>query len=109
MATAAHVCAPHVRAPSAATPHPPLSHSSCRRSKKAEKWLKSVKSRPDDGAAKLNAVENDALVKDFTALRAELKEEGFFEPQPMHVAYRFAEVLAMHALGFWLLLNGWQV
>jgi len=77
------------------------------RSKKAEKWLKSVKSRPDDGAAKLNAVENDALVKDFTALRAELKEEGFFEPQPMHVAYRFAEVLAMHALGFWLLLNGW--
>jgi hypothetical protein len=34
----------------------------------------------------------EELTKDFAQLRRELKDEGFFEPSPSHVAYRVAEV-----------------
>jgi hypothetical protein len=47
-----------------------------------------------------------ALTKDFVELRAQLKKEGFFDPAYGHVAFRIAELVVMHAAGFWMVLNG---
>lgn len=74
------------------------------RSTKADKWLKSIPSRPDNGKSKL-ASDLDPLTRDFAKLRAEFVAEGKFEPSIPHVAYRLAEVVAMHAAGFYLMLN----
>lgn len=78
------------------------------RSVKADKMLKSLKSRPDDGRNKV-ASEVDPLTTDFNELREQLKAEGFFDTSMTHVAYRLAEVVAMHAAGFWLIAQGWWV
>ena len=39
------------------------------------------------------------MLKDFAKWRKDLEREGFFKPSPAHVAYRFAELAAMFALG----------
>ena len=71
------------------------------RSKKASKILESLPSRPaDSGTA-------DPLTADFRALRSQLVAEGFFEPDPAHIAYRLAELLVMHAVGVALVWAGW--
>lgn len=73
------------------------------RSERAYKMLKVLKSRPADEP-------KDALLEDFNKLRADLKAEGFFDPAPLHVLYRIAEIVAMHAIGLWLVLSqGWLV
>jgi len=72
------------------------------RSKKAEKTLASLPSRPVDGS-----YDKDPLSKDFEKLRQELIEEGYFEPNLGHVAYRCLEVVAMYWAGFSLIWNGW--
>ena len=77
------------------------------RSTKAKKWLKSMKSRPDNGVSKLDETKEDPLVKDFTVLRQELVKEGFFDPNIPHVIYRISEILLMHFAGFYMVLNGW--
>ena len=72
------------------------------RSTKAHKMLRALPSRAVDAG-----YEADALSRDFEALRLELLAEGFFDPDPAHVAYRFAEVLGMYAAGFALIWAGW--
>ena len=72
------------------------------RSTKAHKMLRALPSRAVDAGYKA-----DALSRDFEALRLELLAEGFFDPDPAHVAYRFAEVLGMYAAGFALIWAGW--
>ena len=64
------------------------------RSKKAAKILESLPSRPADSGTKV-----DPLTADFRELRSQLVAEGFFEPDPAHIAYRLAELLVMHAVG----------
>lgn len=54
-------------------------------------------------------VAESAVVKDFNLLRAQLDKEGFFEPAPMHVVYRLAELAALHIVGLYLLVNGWYL
>lgn len=73
------------------------------RSSKADKYLKNLPNRPYTGTEKFD----DPLVRDFVVLRNELAAEGYFDPAPLHVAYRVAEIVAMHALGFWLVAQGW--
>lgn len=72
------------------------------RSKKAVKYLKSLPSRKP--AKKVNS---SALLKDFDALTKELEAEGFFKPNYLHMAYRFTELIVMHALGIYMLFNGY--
>ena len=67
------------------------------------RYLKSLPSRPHTGKQSID----DPLVKDFVALREELRAEGFFTPSIPHVAYRLFELLAMHVLGAWLISVGW--
>jgi len=70
------------------------------RSKKADKWLKSLPSRP-------SSYKQDALLNDFDKMRAEMVRDGLFDPSPFHVAYRIFEILAMVVLGYWLVHQGW--
>jgi len=76
------------------------------RSPKANKMLKTMKHRADEGKSKLLSTEVDPLVKDFTILRDQLEKEGFFKPSIPHVCMRIAELVAMHVMGFYLLLAG---
>ena len=76
------------------------------RSKKAQAMLKALPSRPAEEAVMKEKLDGQtALLKDFNALQKELKEEGFFEPAPMHVLYRVTELALMHVFGGYLLLN----
>jgi len=76
------------------------------RSKKAKLVLKGLESRtaPAEVVKERGFNGKEALTKDFAAMRAELEAEGFFEPSPMHVAYRVLEVVLMHAVGAYLLM-----
>ena len=73
------------------------------RSAKANKMLRSLPSRE---VASADAAD-DALSRDFEALRSELLAEGYFEPNPKHVVYRFIEVLVLYYAGFSLIWSGW--
>jgi len=75
------------------------------RSEKARKVLKGLPSREPE-KERMDVAES-AVVKDFNLLRAQLEKEGFFEPAPMHVAYRLAELAIMHLVGIYLLFSGW--
>jgi len=77
------------------------------RSETADKWLKTLPSRPVDGDDE--RVERAAIMKDFDALRAELEAEGFFEPSMAHLVWRFVQLAVMSAVGLWLAANGWVV
>uniref|UniRef100_A0A7S2RAP0 Cytochrome b5 heme-binding domain-containing protein n=1 Tax=Rhizochromulina marina TaxID=1034831 RepID=A0A7S2RAP0_9STRA len=76
------------------------------RLKKAELILKSIPSRPAPASVMKTRGYNgkEALSKDYLALREELEKEGYFDPAPSHVAYRVAEIVAMHALGAYLFM-----
>lgn len=74
------------------------------RSKKAQAWLKSLKSRPAE-KSKEALPGQDALLKDFDELQVQLEKEGFFKPSPAHTFYRVAEVVVMHLVGGFLLLG----
>lgn len=78
------------------------------RSAKALKYMNSLPNREADvKEEKKKALPGqEALIKDFDEFTAQLKKEGFFEPNPAHVAYRIFEVFFMHALGGYLLFNG---
>jgi hypothetical protein len=47
------------------------------------------------------------LLDDFDKLTRELEDEGFFKPNIPHVLYRCSEIVIMHAIGFYLLFNGY--
>lgn len=77
------------------------------RSKKAKKILEHMPSRSAEGTSVVTypLPGQEALMKDFQALQAHLEKEGFFKPAPLHVAYRLAEIVLMHALGFYLVFH----
>eukprot|EP00030_Apusomonadida_sp_AF-17_P001838 a201_582.p1 GENE.a201_582~~a201_582.p1 ORF type:complete len:418 (+),score=145.36 a201_582:45-1256(+) len=70
------------------------------RSPHARKWLNALPSRPSSDD--LPQVE-----KDFIAFRSQLEAEGYFRPSPVHIAYRFLEILAIHFIGLKLLFAHW--
>ena len=77
------------------------------RSEKAQKLLKTLPNRPappltDD--KKLQA-RLDKMTTDFANLRKQLVKDGWFEPSPIHYTYRTLEIVVMHIVGIYLLLN----
>jgi len=50
-----------------------------------------------------------ALLNDFRQLTNDLQKEGFFDPAPLHIAYRIAELFVMHVLAFWLIYQGYAL
>lgn len=72
------------------------------RSKKADKMLASLPSRAADAG-----YQQDALSRDYEALRAQLEAEGYFRPNLYHVAYRVAEVVFMYWAGIRLVWAGY--
>lgn len=76
------------------------------RSKKAVKLMNSLPSR--EANLKAEALPGqDALLADFQKLKDELETEGFFKPDMLHVTYRVSEIIMMHAVGIYLLFNGY--
>lgn len=74
--------------------------------------MKALKSRPateeEKKEMKVNALPGQLdLLADFDDLQKELTNEGFFKPDFGHVIYRVAEIVIMHAVGFWLLFNNY--
>eukprot|EP01104_Vermistella_antarctica_P007052 TRINITY_DN1779_c0_g1_i1.p1 TRINITY_DN1779_c0_g1~~TRINITY_DN1779_c0_g1_i1.p1 ORF type:complete len:1103 (+),score=271.00 TRINITY_DN1779_c0_g1_i1:233-3310(+) len=80
--------------------------------------LKSLPSRPYDpknlddavfgpkaGGEKKDFARTSKLLKDFQALRTSFEKEGLFKPSYTHVAYRYAELIAMHVLGIFLVFG----
>ena len=83
------------------------------RSKKADKYLKSLPQRPAEGGSlktgrsRTKGVSSDEVIDaDFAVFRAQLEEEGFFEPSPAHTAYRLAELAAIFGAACVLLRAG---
>ena len=72
------------------------------RSSKAHKMLKTLPQRPVEAG-----YQQDAMTRDFEALHQDLITEGYFEPNLAHVAYRFAEVIAMYYAGVALVWSGY--
>tara|TARA_B100000035_G_scaffold276520_1_gene254252 strand:+ start:6656 stop:7918 length:1263 start_codon:yes stop_codon:yes gene_type:complete len=80
------------------------------RSKKADKFLKSLPSREanmDKLSEQYNSIVpgQTALLDDFNKLTKQLEQEGFFNPSPLHIMYRLVELLFMHILGFYMLFS----
>jgi len=79
------------------------------RSKKARKFLESRPSRPAENVSTTTNAKfpgQAALLADFDQLTRDLKNEGFFEPAPLHLLYRVIEIIAMHVFGVYLLFYG---
>jgi len=72
------------------------------RSKKADKMLRSLPSRPVDAS-----YAEDALSADYNKLLNELIAEGLFKPNLRHVAYRILEVVAMYYAGIVCVWKGY--
>jgi fatty acid desaturase len=76
------------------------------RSKKAYKILNSLPSKPA-AELPLPVREDAAMLKDFDRFREELVNEGYFNPNPLHIAYRITEVAVMFLASMWLLSIGY--
>lgn len=78
------------------------------RSKKAQKYMESLPSRvADPKFIEKGRLEGQTdLLKDFDNLTQELRDEGYFDPVPLHVLFRILELVAMHAAGILMLFNG---
>ena len=78
------------------------------RSKKAHLVLKSLPHRPapKDVMAERGYNNREELTRDYAELRRQFEAEGLFKPCASEVAYRLAEIVAIHALGLWLLGQG---
>jgi len=71
------------------------------RSPTAAKYMKTLKSRE----APPHMLKKDPVVEDFIKLRESLRAEGMFEPDPVYVTQRFAELVFMHILGLCLVYH----
>lgn len=79
------------------------------RSKKADRYLKALPNRPcppEILAVRQSSKKDQELTKDFSDLRAKLKAEGFFNPAPLQIAWRYIELIIIHAVGAWLVRSG---
>jgi len=77
------------------------------KSTRAQKLLNGMKSRPAPKVA-VETKEQARLRKlsaDYFEFREELRREGWFNTDYVHVAYRIAEIFAMYAAGIYMLLN----
>jgi fatty acid desaturase len=76
------------------------------RSKKAKMMLKALPNKPAEEMPM--AERNDAaMLADFARWRADLVTDGYFTPNPAHVAYRITEVALMFLASFVLLSMGY--
>jgi len=77
------------------------------RSSVADKYLKSLPSRP----AKIKRKDrNDyKMLENFKKFRADLVARGFFDTSPAHVVRRIGEVAAMFVAGYFLISQGWTL
>lgn len=77
------------------------------RSKKAQKYLKSLPSREaDKKLLNKSMLPGQAdLLKDFDDFTKQLEAEGYFKPNLPHVLYRVSEIILMHALGIYLIYH----
>ncbi|MES1913400.1 MAG: hypothetical protein MHM6MM_005585 [Cercozoa sp. M6MM] len=66
------------------------------------KWLESLPSRPFE---EVKPSKEDAITTDFRKLEQELRNEGYYDWSPLHLLYRFSEILLMHVLGIYLVLQ----
>lgn len=75
------------------------------RSERAQKMLKHMPKRPapKDVMAERGSNGREDLGKAFAQLHRDLEQEGYFEPCVTEVVYRNAELVALHALGLYLL------
>lgn len=79
------------------------------RSKKADRYLKSLPSWPAGANDIKNLADSDPLTADFRELREQLREEGYFNSNPAHIAWRMFELVAMHVIGVALAWNGHMI
>lgn len=91
------------------------------RSKRAEKYLKTLPSRKFDqenhlgreGAVNEHAraidTKDRAMLKDFAAFREELERDGYFEPSIAHVSYRMFELCVTFAISTYLMFNRYSI
>lgn len=77
------------------------------RSAKAKKYLQSLPTRAADSklVEKNMLPGQKELLKDFEELTASLVQEGYFTPSLPHALYRLTEIVLMHLVGGWLILN----
>jgi len=80
------------------------------RSKKARVMLKALPSREAtaEDLSRFQVTESDVVIKEFEALRQQLKDEGFYDPDYLHIAYRIFEVAALIAFGGYLAVQYWE-
>jgi fatty acid desaturase len=82
------------------------------RSVKAQKMLKALPSRRappihyEDAAAAREAERHAAMSKDFVAMHRRLAAEGWFDASPAHCVYRVVEIVAIAALGAYIVATG---
>jgi len=81
------------------------------RSKRADKVLKALPSHTateqelqNVKRAEVAGKDEDALMRDFYRLRADLEREGWFDPNYLHLMYRIIEICVMHYVG-WKMLS----
>jgi len=74
------------------------------RSSKAQKVLMALPQR--EAEFKDRTTKEERMLCDFAKWRAQLEKEGFFKPCPYHLLYRVAELVAMFALGTFLMAIG---
>lgn len=80
------------------------------RSSRAQNMLNLLPSRKatEQDLKKFRVDKSEAMLKDFEAFRQQLKEEGYYNPSYTHIAYRIAELVAMHYVGGYMLLHYWE-
>ena len=80
-------------------------HEFHERSERAKKILKTLPSRPNTD----KAFDVSPLLVDYEKLRADFEKEGMFDPSIPHVVYRLSEIIALHALGIYLINGGFSL
>eukprot|EP01062_Namystynia_karyoxenos_P056376 TRINITY_DN47322_c0_g1_i1.p1 TRINITY_DN47322_c0_g1~~TRINITY_DN47322_c0_g1_i1.p1 ORF type:complete len:460 (+),score=173.94 TRINITY_DN47322_c0_g1_i1:108-1382(+) len=76
-------------------------------SKRADRLLASLPQRPATAAElqERRPARYEQLSSSYQRLRRELVDAGYFRPSLVHIAYRLAEIVLLHALGLWLLMG----
>merc|ERR1740123_556482 len=72
--------------------------------------LRALPSRDADEAdlKRFQVEDSDALLRDFEQFRQDLKDEGFYDPDYLHIISRILELVIMHAIGMYLILQNYD-
>jgi fatty acid desaturase 2 (delta-6 desaturase) len=68
------------------------------RSEKAKKVLKSLPHKPNE-----KKFDDEQILKEFAAFRADLERRGFFKPSYFHIVYRVLELIGLFAFGVYMI------